>query len=90
MTFKNVLLQNTTFSELDQNGYMIYNAIDTSKRSGYYMTNGKAIEIYWMKSSESGITVYYDKKTGEEIEINTGKTYISLVPSDGWSDLVIE
>ena len=43
-----------------------------------------------MKSSESGITVYYDKKTGEEIEINTGKTYISLVPSDGWSDLVIE
>ena len=90
LTFKNVLLQNTTFSELDQNGYMIYNAIDTSKRSGYYMTNGKAIEIYWMKSSESGITVYYDKKTGEEIEINTGKTYISLVPSDGWSDLVIE
>ena len=29
-------------------------------------------------------------KTGEEIEVNTGKTYISLVPSDGWNNVVIK
>lgn len=88
LTFKNVILQNTTFSELGE-GYLIYNAID-SGRDGYYITNGKAIEITWTKSGESDITVYYDKKTGQEIEINTGKTYISLIPSDSWSDLVIK
>lgn len=89
LTFKNVLLQNTTFNQLDAGGYMIYNAID-SGRKGYYITNGKAIEVTWTKSTENGITHFYDKKTGDEIEINTGKTYISLVPSDGWSDLVIK
>ncbi len=88
MTFKNVILQNTTFSELGE-GYLIYNAID-SGRDGYYITNGQAIEVTWTKSGESDITVYYDKKTGKEIELNTGKTYISLVPSDSWSDLVIK
>ena len=29
-------------------------------------------------------------KTGEEIEVNTGKTYISLIPSDGWNNVVIK
>lgn len=89
LTFKNVLIQDVTFSQLDSNGYMIYNAID-SGRQGYYITNGKAIEVTWTKAGESDITVFYDKKTGAEIEINTGKTYIALVPSDGWSDLVLK
>ena len=62
----------------------------TSGRSGYYITQGKAIEVTWTKSSENAITHYYDAKTGEEIQINTGKTYISLIPSDGWSSLVIK
>ena len=88
LTFQNVIIQDTTFAELGE-GYLIYNAIDTG-RSGYYITEGKAIEITWSKTSENGITHYYDKKSGEEIEINTGKTYISLVPSDGWSKLVIK
>ena len=61
-----------------------------SGRDGYYITNGQAIEVTWTKSGESDITVYYDKKTGKEIELNTGKTYISLIPSDSWSDLVIK
>lgn len=88
LTFKNVILQNCTFSEMGE-GYLIYNAID-SGLEGYYITNGKAIEVTWTKSGESDITVYYDKKTGEEIEINTGKTYISLIPSDTWDDVVIK
>ena len=88
LTFENVILQNTTFADLGE-GYLIYNAID-SGRSGYYITEGKAIEVNWTKSSENAITHYYDAKTGEEIEVNTGKTYISLVPSDGWNNVVIK
>ena len=34
-------------------------------------------------------THYYDME-GNEIELNTGKTYVALVPVDDWLDLVIE
>lgn len=89
LTFKNVILQDTTFCQLDENGYLIYNAIDTSKRNGYYITNGKAVEVYWIKESETAVTEYYNKATGERIEMNTGKTYIALIPDDGWGDIVM-
>lgn len=89
LTFKNLLIQDTRFSQLDDNGYLIYNAID-SGRDAYYITNGKAIEVTWIKAGESDKTIYLDKQTGEEIELNTGKTYVALVPSDSWNDVVIK
>lgn len=90
LTFTNVLLQDTTFAQLDKNGYLIYNAIDASDRSGYYITEGKAIEVTWNKPSETAFTVFYDKATGQEIELNTGKIYISLIPSDTWANVDIK
>ncbi len=90
LTFKNLLLQDTTFAQLDPNGYLIYNAIDTSKRSAYYITNGRAIEVVWVKESETSPTIYLDKQTGEQIEINTGKTYVALIPSDSWNKIVLQ
>ena len=89
LTFKNLLIQDTTFAQLDENGYLIYNAID-SGRDAYYITNGKAIEVTWIKAGESEPTIYLDKATGEQIELNTGKTYVALVPSDSWDDVVIK
>ncbi|MCD8038097.1 MAG: DUF3048 domain-containing protein [Lachnospiraceae bacterium] len=89
LTFKNLLIQDTTFSQLDDNGYLIYNAID-SGRDAYFITDGKAIEVTWIKSGESEPTIYLDKQTGEQIELNTGKTYVALVPSDSWDDIVIK
>lgn len=88
LTFKNLLIQDTTFSQLDKNGYLIYNAIDAG-RSGYYITNGKVIQVVWAKLGENAPTVYFDKLTGELLQINTGKTYIALVPSDSWQNVVI-
>lgn len=89
LTFKNLLIQDTTFAQLDDGGYLIYNAMD-SGRDGYYITNGKAIEVTWIKSGETEPTIYLDKRTGEQIEMNTGKTYVALVPSDSWNDVVIK
>lgn len=89
LTFKNLLIQDTTFAQLDENGYLIYNAID-SGRDAYYITNGKAMEVTWIKAGESEPTIYLNKKTGEQIELNTGKTYVALVPSDSWDDVVIK
>ena len=92
LTFKNLLIQNCSFTELDNNGYMIYNVIDNPNKSpmtcvAYYITNGKGIELTWYKADQSDRTVYIDKATGEEVEINTGKTYVALVPSDTWNDV---
>lgn len=89
LTFKNLLIQDTTFSQLDENGYLIYNAID-SGRDAYYITNGKAIEVTWIKAGESEPTIYLNKQTGEQIELNTGKTYVALIPSDSWNDVVMK
>ena len=89
LTFKNLLIQNTTFAQLDDGGYMIYNAMDNG-RDAYYITNGKLIEVTWSKLSETAPTIYINKQTGEQIEINTGKTYVALVPSDSWNNIVIK
>ena len=86
LTFKNVILQNVSFTQLDPNGYLTYNVIGSG--SGYYITNGAAIPITWKKNSETGFTRYYNA-SGAEISINKGKTYIGIMPSDTWGSLVI-
>ena len=79
-TFKNVIIQDVTFTELDDNGYMVFNCIG-SGRWGWYITNGTAMQITWSKTGENDVTRYYDFD-GNEITINTGKTYIALCPDD--------
>ncbi len=88
LTFKNVLIQNCTFHQYDENGYLIYNCIDMD-RDGYYVTNGRAIPVTWGKAGDTDPTRYFDQD-GNEIKINTGKTYVTLVPDDSWDDLSIE
>ena len=90
LTFKNLLIQDTTFAQLDKNGYLIYNAIYLGLRSGYYITDGKVIEVVWIKAAENAPTLYFDKLTGLPIQLNTGKTYIALVPNDSWNQVVIQ
>lgn len=95
-TFKNVLILNCSFSQLDEHGYMIYNyynyyGTNKKKADGYYLTNGNVIPIKWTKSNvDSDPAHYYNAKTGEELEMNVGKIYISLIPSDSWSKVTIK
>lgn len=87
LSFKNLLIQSCGYTQYDKNGYMIFDCI--SSGGGYYVTNGKAIPVTWKKTSMTSPTRYYDA-AGEEITINTGKTYVGFVPVDDWTDLVIE
>lgn len=87
-TFKNVILQGCTFSQLDANGYLIYNVIG-SGLNGFYLTNGKAIPIYWMKDGETAITHFMTLEDSKDIVLNTGKTYIAVVPDDTWDQVEI-
>ncbi len=88
MTFKNLLIQDAAYDTLDANGYMNYLLVEY-QRPGYYLTNGEAIPISWTKNSETDLTRYYDL-SGNEITINTGKTYIALVPDDTWGEVAIQ
>ena len=87
LCFKNLLIQSCGYTQYDEHGYMIFDCI--SSGYGYYVTNGKALYVSWKKTSMTSPTRYYDAQ-GNEITINTGKTYVALVPVDDWEDLVIE
>ena len=89
-SFKNVILECISFTQLDVNGYLTYNVTDSTSHEGYYVTNGSAVPITWSKATPEGITHYYYKSTGEEIKLNTGKTYIAFVPADSWDDLELK
>lgn len=88
LAFKNVIIQCSMYEVYDENGYMAFYAVSNGC-DGYYLTNGEAIPIKWSKTSETSPTRYFDS-TGTEITLNTGKTYIGIVPDDDWDDLVIE
>lgn len=64
--------------------------VNRQRRAGYYITNGKAVAVIWAKTGENRPTVFFDAMTGKPIEINTGKTYIALVPSDSFANIVIQ
>lgn len=76
IAFSNVIVQNTTWAPLDAKGYLAFQMID-DKQDGYYFTKGKAIHIRWVKGSDYEPTRYYDDN-GNEIQLNTGKTYIAI------------
>ena len=88
MSFDNVILQCVGYVTYDPNGYMIYDVVNES--TGYYFTKGKCINIRWSKSSETALTKFIDVETGSELKLNTGKTYISLIPNDVWEDVKFE
>lgn len=77
LAFENVLIQFTYHEQRDENGYLAFQCIDTSK-DGWFFTNGKGIHVNWKKTSDYGATRFYDDN-GKEITLNTGKTMICIV-----------
>ncbi len=76
LTFSNIIIQTTYWIKRDEK-YLAFQMHDTT-RTGYYVTQGKAIPVRWEKTSDYGATRYYDMQ-GNEIQLNTGKTYIAIV-----------
>lgn len=88
LAFTNVILQSAKCEQFDENGYMMFNILNQSGK-GYYITGGHAIPITWKKGMDTDPTRYYDAD-GNEIELNTGKTYIGFVSTKRWSELVLK
>jgi len=87
LTFTNVLLISCDYHEITIHNIQ-YHIVDNGG-DGYYITNGKAEPITWKKGGENEITHYYDA-SGNDLQMNRGKTYINLVPSDTWNELSIQ
>ena len=80
VTAKNIIItfaENYTLTDSENKGRQGLNNIGTLK--GYYLTNGKYIEITCEKSSRNSQTVYRDLN-GEEIKVNDGNTFIQICP----------
>lgn len=88
LAFTNVILQSASVSQYDDNGYMQFNILNKTGE-GYYITGGKAIPVTWSKGHDMSPTKFYDAE-GNEITLNTGKTYIGLVSSARWDELVLK
>ena len=88
-SFENVIVISMDFTKYDENGYLIYNDTAGNKK-GYYLTEGTAIPIFWLKNSSYDIMNFYTDTDKQDLYLNTGKTYIAYVPSDSWEDVEIK
>lgn len=88
LAFTNILIQCADVNQLDANGYMEFNIMN-QRGAAYYITGGKAIPVTWTKGMDMNPTEFYTA-AGSKITLNTGKTYIALVSTDRWDELVIK
>ena len=85
---KNIIItmcDNYTLDDSENKGRQGLKNIGTF--DGYYITDGKAIQIKCIKTARDEQTVYKDLN-GKEIEINDGNTFVNICPTD--AKLVIE
>ena len=88
VTTKNIIItmcDNYTLEDKENKGRQGLKNIGTFK--GYYITDGKAIEIQCTKNARDEQTVYKNLN-GKEIEVNDGNTFVNICPTD--AKLVIE
>lgn len=82
ITVKNIIIQYTGWEKYDENGYLNLYAGEGGPCK--YITNGKVIDGTWERTFEWGPEKYYDSD-GNEITLNTGKTWICVV-QDTYAD----
>ncbi len=80
LTAKNIIVCKVKNYDLNDGENKGRQNLDTvGSGSGYYITNGKMIEITWTKNSRTGKTTYKNAN-GEEITLNSGNTYVQIMP----------
>ena len=87
LTCKNIIIQFADFV-LYGDGHSL-DMSHIGKGTGYYISNGKAVEIKWSKPSETAQTVY-QLADGSELVMNAGKTWISVFPTEDRADVVLK
>lgn len=73
---KNIILQYVDSSKYSDGLKLNIPLNGTGK--GLYISNGRMEDITWEKDSDTSVTHYYDTD-GEEIKLNPGRTWVSLI-----------
>ncbi len=81
-TFKNIIVYQVANSTIagDNKGRQEFDNLGSGE--GYYISEGKAIEITWEKTSRSSKTKYKVKSTGKDLVVNDGNTFIQIQPKN--------
>ena len=80
ITVKNIILENVSSAKFSADkGTLNLGVVGSG--TGKFITNGKVIDITWKKDSDKAVTHYYDK-SGKEIVLNPGKTWISVIENN--------
>lgn len=85
LAYNNIIIQFVDYYDYGDGYYYIYNQ---GSGDGKFITNGRYIDITWKKDEEFGITRYYNEY-GDEITLNQGKTWISIVFNTKKSSVLI-
>ena len=88
VTTKNIIItfcNNYTLSDSENKGRQGLKNIGTF--DGYYITNGRAIQIQCIKNARDEKTIYQDMN-GNEIQVNDGNTFVNICPTN--ADVEIE
>lgn len=88
LSFKNIIIQFVKQRPIDKNDYQTIDFEDASG-SGYYISNGKKVDITWKKNEKSKWMRYYDE-SGNELTINPGKTYIAMFPNTRVEKIILD
>ena len=86
LAYNNIIIQFVDYFDYGDGYYYIYNQ---GSGTGKFITNGRYIDITWRKDEEFGITRYYNEK-GEEITLNQGKTWVSMIFNTKMGSVVID
>ncbi len=88
VTTKNIIItfcNNYTLSDSENKGRQGLKNIGIF--DGYYITNGRAIQIQCSKNARDEKTIYQDMN-GKEIQVNDGNTFVNICPTN--ADVEIE
>ncbi len=81
LTAKNIIIYNVRNYNLNDGSGKGRQEVETvGSGSGYYVTNGKVIDITWSKPSRKEKTIY-KTADGEELKLNPGNTYVQIIPT---------
>lgn len=85
---KNIIVQYCDYNlEWDKNTKNIWTE---SANRGVFITNGKAIDIYWDKGYEYWATTYLYDGDGNEIRLNPGRTWYCIVLPSMTGEIEVE
>lgn len=82
--FENVLVLYAESYVMDSKAHLYVQT--TGEGEGYYLRDGKLMEIKWARADETSPYEYYDLE-GNPVQFGVGKSYIAVIPENSPVDL---